>query len=194
MAKITIELNTEDHVDRRVLACVSQALNDWEAPSGDRLGQAEDEPARPIEAVKQEWGRPIAITRDKEDEPTRPIEAAQPAETAKRTRRTRAEIEADKAAAPTAEPTPAPETVQPDASTTGTSGTGTSAPGVTLADVNNKLKECLGAHPAAKIQEVVRQATDSKYGSDTGMFNDAALSDAEKAKYLADILAGLEAL
>lgn len=169
MAKITIELDTIENADDiKVLRAVALAYGDFDTDAAVELNRAEAE-----------------------DEPTRPIEAA-PSDAAPKA--TRAPRKPREAAAPTAEPTPAPATNQPDASTTGTSGTGSTDPGVTLADVNNKLKECLGAHPAAKIQEVVRQATDSKYGSATGMFNDAALSDAEKAKFLADIMAGLNAL
>jgi len=171
VARITIELNTDEYADRRLLACVSRTLDDREA--------------LPVEPVNDE------------ESTVRPTEAAPSEEAPKRSRRTKAEMEATKApAAPTAEPTPAPAT-HTDVSTTGTSGTAstdTGEPAVTLAQVNGKMRELLANHPAEKIQEIIKQATDGRYGSATGMMNDAGLSDATRQTMLETIFAGLNAL
>ena len=174
MARITIELDTSNSDDAALAVALGATI--------DRRGLNIQE---------------VAEVEEDAEPAARPTEAAPLDEAPKRSRRTKAEMEATKApSAQTAEPAHAPAT-HTDASTTGTSGTAsidTIEPAVTLAQVNGKMRELLANHPAEKIQVVIKQATDGRYGSATGMMNDAGLSDATRQALMEMIFAGLNAI
>lgn len=160
MARITIDLNTsEDGHDIDVLRAVADSF--YRRP--------------PAEAAEEEGERPLA--RHTEDAEAAPV---------KRTRRTKAQIAADTANAQSVEQDTKPES----GSTTNGAGHGPdAAETVTLAQVNGRLNELISSGtPALKLQELVKAATDGKYGS-ANKADAAGDQDALNA-----IWAGLEAL
>lgn len=174
MARITIELNTsEDANDIVVLRAVAGAY--------DTVGETD--------AASEAYRASVEVAR--------PTPAAPTAEPAKRGRPKKSE-----ASAPPVAASSDPSTLFAQTSTTTAppnlsmeSGPVSADTPITLQQVNDKIRACITASvPAAKLGEVIKQATDGRHGSATGMMNDTSLDDTTKQGYLEAIMAGLEIL
>ena len=175
MAKITIELDTDSPDDAALMVGFGAAINSMGLGSHYRPAHNEarhpetDEP-EPYMEVKEQ----LAVGE----------------QVAQRKRRTKAQIEADNAAASSATPASsalAPQDSGPDNGPTAPTSASPSEATPTLAEINAMLRKLVNEHkqPVLALQEVIKEATGGKHISQTEPGAEA---------FYGDIMAGLKAL